>query len=118
MFKSKFIQLKPLQQTLPACLSDSGLLLPNTAFTAKAASPMLALYNVIKHIVYKIRLYPHILSTNSFFTVSLQTVVRYGLKIHVFSSAIPYSLHRHEDFSTRLRLLKELGCPNIMRPQV
>lgn len=61
MFMSKFIWLKPLQQTLPACLAeqDSGLLPANTAgklhtaSTAKAAAPMLALHNVIKHIVYK-----------------------------------------------------------------
>lgn len=44
MLMSKFTLLKPLQQTLSACLSDleSGLLLPNTAgklrttFTVKA----------------------------------------------------------------------------------
>lgn len=76
---------------------------------------MLALHDVIKHIVYKTDFihisYPQTL--HSKFRNNSQTQIG----DYVSSSAIPYSLHRHEDFSTWVCLLTEFVLPSTMSPK-
>lgn len=52
------------------------------------------------------------------FTVSLWTLVRHRLEVHVSSSAIAYSLHRHEEFKHMGMSPERSMLPSIMRPQV